>query len=106
MAAQQIPDVFVWVCVATFSLLCNNYFIAINHLQEKTMEKFAVKLANAASPTGVAFIGPCKVDGFRVDKLEEAFKFNLKVEADIFAEHMVGRFRGFHGGAEISVVPA
>jgi hypothetical protein len=69
-----------------------------------TTQTFAVKLANSSSPTGVAFIGPGKADGFKADKLESAFKFDNKVEADVFSDHMNGRFRGFHGGADISVI--
>lgn len=71
----------------------------------QTNSSYAVKLANAASPTGVAFIGPEKSSGFKTDKLDSAFKFESKVE-DVFADHMMGRFRGFHGGAAISVVTA
>lgn len=70
----------------------------------QTNPSYAVKLANAASPTGVAFIGPEKSSGFKTDKLDSAFKFESEVEACVFADHMMGRFRGFHGGAAISVV--
>jgi hypothetical protein len=67
---------------------------------------FIVKLANASSPTGVAFIGPNKADGFKTDKQDTAFQFDNKIEAEMFADHMKGRYRGFHGGADVQVVTA
>jgi hypothetical protein len=57
LAAQQIPDVFVWVCVATFSLLCNNYFIATNQpeISMSTKQQLIDHLADLEKARDEAF---------------------------------------------------
>jgi hypothetical protein len=69
------------------------------------MTASAVKMLNAASPTGVAFIGPKQADGFRVDSIHLAHAFDSSDEAELCAAHFRGWYSGLHGGVEIVVTP-
>ena len=67
---------------------------------------YLVQLANASSPSGVAYIGPCLADGFKTESPTEAYHFNTEFEANQLRDHWAGYWRGFHGGADLRVVPA
>ncbi len=67
---------------------------------------YLVKLNNASSPTGAAFIGPRISSGFAVDTEAQAYRFEDHFGATRFADHFRGYWRGFAGGASISVEQA
>lgn len=69
---------------------------------------YVVKLDRASSQTGVAFIGPGRADGFKVDTKGAAARFESIHEAEALADAFKNRWRGFHGfsPADITVAPA
>ena len=67
-------------------------------------QQFVVKLDRASSLTGIAFIGPDKADGFKVDNKETAARFDSIHEAGQFASNFKNRWRGFHGFSSSDIV--
>ena len=65
---------------------------------------YLVKLCNANSPSGAAYLGGNGCNGFDTDSEAAAHRFSDKDEAESFADHFHGWWRGFAGGARIEVV--
>ena len=56
-----------------------------------------VCLKTASSPSGVAYIGPRKCDGFKTCSESDAFAFDTVIEAESFADNFRNRWHGFYG---------
>jgi hypothetical protein len=65
---------------------------------------FVVRLNRAASPAGVAFIGPEQHSGFSVQDKASAHRFDNKVVAQRYANHFQGWWRGFGDFSPLDIV--
>ncbi|MFM5295124.1 hypothetical protein ACEUAI_12960 [Aeromonas veronii] len=71
------------------------------------MSEFLVKLTGARSPSGVAYIGPLKTDGFKTESPTEAFKFT-RTEAHLYHQLWLSQYQGKPGfkPSQLEVIPA
>ena len=69
---------------------------------------FIVKLNKASSASGVAYVGPQKSSGFKVDDIENAHRFEAQEDAATYADSFKNKWRGFYGfsPSDIEVVVA
>ncbi|MFQ2234815.1 hypothetical protein ACK32R_03745 [Aeromonas dhakensis] len=71
------------------------------------MSEFLVKLSGARSPSGFAYIGPLKTDGFKTEQPSEAYKFTY-AEAQLYHQLWVLQYQGKPGfnPSQIEIVSA
>lgn len=71
------------------------------------MSDFLVKLSGARSPSGVAYIGPLKSDGFKTESPSEAYKFT-HAEAQLYHQLWVSQYQRKPGfkPSQLEIVPA